>query len=195
MSAPPEDPDAFFAEYLKTRFDEAGGGFSDFSSIGSVLFRVVDAGEWSLKIRDGALEVIREMEDDVVLQITVPKDDFSVLVVEPANRLDAASGPLARQSAAIRRLLGNPETSRLVRRVPGSLLAVVRDGDRSHRVLVTAGRRAADFASADCTVEMSLEDWLLAQTGALNPSDLFMKGKLRIRGNVQIAMALAGAFS
>jgi len=194
MSDVPEDPETFFSVFLAQRFESASPDLAGFSSIGSVLFRVTGVGEWSLRIGDGALECVREMEDDVVLQITVAPSDFPVLFVEPARRL-GADRPLPRQTAALRRLLGNAETSRLVRRVPGSVLVALNQGDRRCQLLVTAGRRRAEVESAECTVELDFDDWNAAEAGSVSLSDLFVKGKLRIRGNVQIAMALAGALS
>ncbi len=194
MPSVPDDPEVLFASYLPERFAKAQGLLGNTSSVGSLLFRVDGVGEWSLRLRDGSLETLREMEDDVVLQVTVSREDFSVLVVEALERLEASDRPLTKASA-FRGLKQDPETARLVRHVPGSVLLVLRDGDVKRRLLVTPGRRKADFAGAECTVECGLADWVEAETGAKSPIDLFIGGKLKVVGNVQIGMALAGALA
>jgi hypothetical protein len=194
MPPVPDDPEVLFASYLPERFAGAQRLLGNTSSVGSLLFRVDGVGEWSLRLRDGSLETVRTMEDDVVLQVTVSREDFSVLVVEALERLEASDRPLTKASA-FRGLKQDPETARLVRHVPGSVLLVLRDGDVKRRLLVTPGRRKADFTGAECTVECGLADWVEAETGVKSPIDLFIGGKLKVAGNVQIGMALAGALA
>ena len=76
-----------------------------------------------------------------------------------------------------------------------ALLFVASAGEKKHRLLVTPGIRTADLAAADCTIECSLSDIAEARERGLSPFQLFSAGKLRIRGNVQIAMALAAVFT
>lgn len=194
MDAVPSEPDAFFTSYLPSRFAKAAARLGVTQSVGSVTARVVDAGEWSLRIEGGELRVLRGAEDDVMLQLTVAPADFDVLVREPLSQLDAENAPLGRVSP-LRALAANPETARLVRHVPGSVMLVARDGDARHRLLMTPGRRKADLAYAECTIDCTLDDLRAAHAGAVPPMQLFVSGKLKITGNVQIAMALAGIFT
>ena len=46
-------------------------------------------------------------------------------------------------------------------------------------------------AEADCTVAMSLEDFKEMATGALDPTTAFMMGKLKVTGDMGVAMKLA----
>jgi hypothetical protein len=64
----PSEPDAFFCDYLPRFFAGSGETFGGATSVASVTLRVEPAGEWSLRLRDGALEVTRGMEDDVVIE-------------------------------------------------------------------------------------------------------------------------------
>jgi hypothetical protein len=160
-----------------------------------VTARIPDVGEWSLRLVEGALEVIRGSEDDVMLQITVPADDFAVLLVEPFEQFDdPARSPFLRVGP-LRALAAKPDVARLVRHVPGSVLFVARTGTTPHRLLVTPGRRTADLARAECTIECKLDDLLDAQEAGVPLMQLFVSGKLKITGNVQIAMALAGVLA
>jgi putative sterol carrier protein len=91
--------------------------------------------------------------------------------------------------------VADPETARLVRHVPGSLLFVLKEGDAKRRLLVTPGRRVADLDKAACTIECRMADFVAAEAGGVSPMQLFTSGKLRISGNLQIAMALAGVLA
>ena len=196
MDLVPSDPDSFFTAYLPARFARASrtlGAASD--SVGSLTARVVDAGEWSLRISGGALVVMRGTEDDVMLQITVLPHDFDVLVREPLQRYGGDERASLLRVGPLRALAAAADTARLVRHVPGSVLFVARDGAVARRLLVTPGRRTADLTSAECTIECALDDLRESQEKGLPPMQLFVSGKLKITGNVQIAMALAGVLA
>ena len=97
MDRVPSDPDSFFTSYLPARFANAAEPLGASNSLGSVTARILDAGEWCLRITDGALVVTRGAEDDVMLQITVSRSDFDVLVREPFERFESEGrAPLLR---------------------------------------------------------------------------------------------------
>ena len=196
MQPVPSDPEAFFVRYLPGQLAASPELATGITSIGSVTCRVLGAGEWSLRLNDGVLEVTRGMEDDVMLQVTMPAPDFEVLVLEPTRALvNAPPRPIPHGGGALAALAVSAETARLVRRVPGSVLFVAADGDARRRLLVTPGRRVADLDSAECTIECLLEDVVTMREKGGSPLQLFTAGKLRMKGNVQIAMALAGVFA
>ena len=190
----PSEPDAFFCDYLPRFFADSGETFGGATSVGSVTLRVEPAGEWSLRLRDGELEVVRGLEDDVVIQVTTPTEDFTALLAEMAMRTNAPA-PSGFRKGPLGALLADAETSRLVRHVPGSLLFVARDGEARRRVLFTPGRRAAKLESAECTIECSLDDLRNAGKTGVTPLALFASGKLKITGNIQIAMALSAVLA
>jgi hypothetical protein len=195
MGGDPPRPEGFFSDYLPRQFALVRAHAAGKSSVGSLLFRVPEAGEWSLRLSDGELEVARGMEDDVMLQVTVALADFDVLVVEPVERIIAAGGTAGPRGGSLRALLADAETARLVRHVPGSVLFVVKDVDDSRRMLVTPGRRPAEMDKAACTISCAIDDFFAAQSGAIPPMTLFAQGKLRVTGNVQIALALSAVFT
>jgi hypothetical protein len=147
-------------------------------------------------LQEGVLEVCPGAEDDVLLQVTVPVEDFEVLVVEPTRVIaKGPSRPVPHGGGALAALAMSAETARLVRRVPGSVLFVVKDGEVRRRLLVTPGRRSADMDSADCTIECALSDIIEMREKGGSPMQLFTLGKLRLKGNIQIAMALSSVFA
>ena len=46
-------------------------------------------------------------------------------------------------------------------------------------------------APADCTIELSLEDLEALISGELNPTAAFMTGKIKVEGDMSVAMALS----
>lgn len=192
----PSDPEEFFTRYLPGQLAGLPELATGITSIGSVTCRVLGAGVWSLRLNDGVLEVTRGMEEDVMLQVTLPLEDFEVLVLTPTREIvSGPQKPIAHGGGALAALAVSAETARLVRRVPGSVLFVAKDGEARRRLLVTPGVRAADLESADCTIECALEDVVAMRAKGGSPMQLFTAGKLRLRGNVQLAMALAGVFA
>jgi hypothetical protein len=130
-----------------------------------------------------------------MLQVTIPAEDFAVLISESVDRSVSRASSQSPNPGPLKALVAKPDTARMVRHVPGSLLFVARDGDIRRRILVTPGIRKASLESAECTIECALADMVDAQTKGLPPMQLFVAGKLKLTGNVQIAMALAGAFA
>jgi hypothetical protein len=196
MVSVPSDPEEFFTRYLPEQLAASPELATGITSIGSITCRVLGAGEWSLRLNDGVLEVTRGMEEDVMLQITVLAPDFETLVLTPTREIvSGPHRPIPHGGGALAALAVSAETARLVRRVPGSVLFVAKDGEVRRRLLVTPGVRAANLDSADCTIECALEDVVAMRAKGSSPMQLFTAGKLRLKGNVQIAMALAGVFT
>jgi hypothetical protein len=167
------------------------GSLPPVSSVGSVTVRVPGVGEWSLRIDEGRLVVTRALEDDVIVQLTIPADDFCPLIVQGVQR---ASDPVKAGRAFLKALSLDAETARLIRHVPGSILLEARDGPHVRKLLFTPGRRAANLDAADCTISCALSDLEAVQAGRARGMDLFTSGKLTLRGNVQLALALSGLF-
>jgi len=54
----------------------------------------------------------------------------------------------------------------------------------------TGSVREGTDKSADVTLTVSDEDFVALANGALNPQQAFMRGKLKLKGKMQIAMKL-----
>ncbi|XP_067846410.1 sterol carrier protein 2 [Heptranchias perlo] len=89
------------------------------------------------------------------------------------------------------------EGENFVKKIGGVFAFKVKDGPGGKEGLwvvdVKNGKGSVDFNSekkADCTITMSDDDLLALMTGKMNPQTAFFQGKLKIAGNMGMAMKL-----
>ena len=191
----PEDPNEFFSRYVPERFAAIAKEFAGTSSAGSLVFRVSGAGEWSFRLKGGALGVEGGVSADAILQISVSRQDFEMLVLPSVMRFEQAPPALDKQLVAFRALSLDAERAQLIRGIAGSVSISISDRGKVSRIVLTPGTAAPNLEQADCDVSMELADFLALQQGTQNPIELLMNNKLRITGNAQIALALSGLFA
>jgi len=162
--------------------------------------RVVGAGEWTVRASEQALGVSPGIADDVVLQISLAAQDFGPLIVEPARRALAAHDSASVASELLARSLWarlgrfDAETAELLRQQQGRILVRIDDAGTLRRVALTPGRVAYSLEAAECSVDCPLAALLELQEKRKNPLDLFYEGRIRIGGDAQLALAIAGLF-
>lgn len=85
-------------------------------------------------------------------------------------------------------------TQGMVQRVkPGALDATVKfDFGDDGKIFIdgNAGTVNNDDADADCTITMKMKDFVALAGGDLDPTTAFMMGKLKVKGNMGVAMKL-----
>ncbi|MBI2059425.1 MAG: SCP2 sterol-binding domain-containing protein [Nitrospirae bacterium] len=67
------------------------------------------------------------------------------------------------------------------------------DGGGQWQIKVADGALAVASGTPDpaqCTITLKVDDWKAMNTGTLNPQAAFMQGKLRIQGDMSLAMRL-----
>lgn len=69
----------------------------------------------------------------------------------------------------------------------GTWHAIIKDG--------TCTVNAGPAASPNLTLSMSAQDWIDMTTGKQNPQMLFMSGRLKLKGDMGLAMKLGSMFS
>lgn len=194
-----DSPLVFFEEFLPSQFALRLAGVDvgalSVSPLG-VVMRVLGAGQWTLSIAGGELSVQSEAAADCALQLTVTEEDFATLFVQSARRVAVAGAVPMPEPAAMARRLGrwDSETTALIRAVKGSVLLKVADAGTTRAVAITPGSQQYSLSDAACTVDCRLEDLRGLQDGSANPLGLLTEGHLRIGGDAQIVMGLAGIF-
>jgi hypothetical protein len=162
-----------------------------------VGLRVVGAGEWTLRIAGEKLQVKPGIESDVALQLSLAALDFESLVVAPLRRAlaqRAAGANVDARSVWTRLGRWDAETVELLRQQTGSILLRIQDGEQKRAIAITPSTRPFSLDSASCTIDCSLADLEALQEQRGNPLDLFYQGQIRISGDAQIALAMAGLF-
>jgi hypothetical protein len=217
----PETPEPFLLEFLPAFVAEIGGPTVPGAVAGppgavsdagarrarrptgaGIAMRVVGVGEWTLRLAEGALRVSAGIADDVALQLSLSARDFGPLVVEPTRRalaVSASDGRAPERALAAKGLwtrLGrfDEETADLLRRQEGRILVRVDDGGTSRNVALTPGLQPYSLDSAECCIDCEMAALEAVQEKRKNPLDLFYEGEIRITGDAQIALAMAGLF-
>lgn len=211
----PERPEAFVNEFLPRSFEElrqaqaaarAPGQRGRVTAPLAVGLRVVGAGEWTLRLASASsgepeLGIERGITEDVALSVSLAERDFVPLVVEPlrraADRARAlAAADVSAATASLWSRLGrwDRETVTLLRQQTGRILVRVSDAGTVRAVALTPGLVPFSLEQAECMIDCNLSDLLELSAKRQSPLDLFYSGQLRISGDAQIALALAGLF-
>ncbi len=189
----PVSPEAFFTQYIPARFSGLPG-FERVSSEGSAVFTVPEVGVWAFRLRTGQLTVEPGVAEDAVVRITVPQASFEPIVVRGTERMAGLALSPDKQMLAFRALTLDAERIAQIRSVTGSVCFAVRDAAVTHRLYVTPGRAEPNLAAPECEISCEAEAFWGLQTGAQNPIELLMSGKIKIAGDAQIPMALSSLF-
>jgi hypothetical protein len=168
-----------------------------------VAIRVVEVGVWTLSVVAARLVVEVGVAPDVALQVSLHGRDFGQLVVAPLKAaVQVRSGEegsmltRARASSGFWSRLGrwDAETVELLRRQTGRILVRVDDAGTSLRVALTPGVQPYSLDEAECYIDCRRVDLEELQAKRASPLDLFYSGQIRITGDAQIALAMAGLF-
>jgi len=184
MASVPRTPSEFFLEFAPSAFSPPSGASSSFA----VSFEVVGAGVFSLRLRAGRLEAEEGAASDVLLRVSIDPPAFDGIVIPMAER--AVSTPAAEpELMALKALTPDADRERLLRESRGTMVLVATSGTTEYRMRVSAGD--VSQAAPECEVACSLEDLWALQSGQANPIELLMNGKIRITGDLQLALSLS----
>lgn len=191
MSDIPRLPAAFFERYVPEHMARLGGAFAGRSSPGAIAFDVTGVGAWSLRLTNGSIDVSSGIAGDALFRVTLLESAFEPVLVQGAERLGAEAG-LERQLVAVRALVLDDDRVRMLKETRGTLAVKLASPTGEHQLLLSLGSDPP-AAAAECELACALEDLWSLQSGAKNPFELLMDGKVKITGNVQLAMVLGAA--
>lgn len=192
----PAEPRELFEEFLPRQAASLGLQLPELPA--SLCVHVLGAGSWTLSLAHGGLQVDAGMQPDTLLQLSLELRDFPLFVVAPLERAVAAldAGPVAPAASSIIQRVSrwDEETLGLLRSQRGSIVTTLSDAEQQHHVALTLGGDAPTFDEPRCRLTCELEDVVAVQEGRSSATDLLYGGRLRMEGDAQIALALAGLF-
>jgi hypothetical protein len=142
---------------------------------------------WSLAAHADHLQVQQALDDNRVLTVSLSEPDFERLVLDQLTLFEQGAPMIAPRA-----LRWDDETRRLITAMPGSILVRIADQEATRKVWLTPGLRSLEVQEARCTIDCELGDLMAVKAGSQQVMELFLAGKLRIDGDVQLALALAG---
>ena len=149
-------------------------------------------GTWAMGFEGGRLAIALGEAGSPPLQVSMSSDDLRAFVagsVRDAIKSKAGGKSIdATQLAKIYRITGKTEQ---VKAYSGDLSLVVENGAASHKLTLTFGGKAPNVASPTTTISIALDDFLAMIGGELNPQAAFFAGKIRLAGDMNLAMGLA----
>lgn len=193
MSTVPTNPVAFFEQYVPARFASVASAVAGRSSPGALELTVTGHGPFSLRLVAGALKVERATAADAVLRAVMNEEDFVALVVQAASEVPDGPVPADAQAGIAKALSVDGERLELIRTLRGSLVLELTDGAVIRRVALAPGADTPSFDEPKCKVELALEDLRGIQRGEIAPIELMFGGRMKLSGDPQLPMAIAGA--
>jgi hypothetical protein len=151
-----------------------------------------DGGAWTAAVVDGAIRVDAGASGTPIMQVTLSVQDWRAIVAGSVrDRLQgAASQAPPFDPNAISKLLTLPEVSESLRGMEGNLQLVLEDGDDAYRVTLTFGDSSRDVETPTTTVAVTMDDAAQIASGQENPQAAFFAGKIRLDGDMNLAMGL-----
>lgn len=185
-------PAAFFAAIAEALKDEPAPANA---SPDKLLLNITgDAGgTWAVGFVGGRLAIEQGPASTAPLQVTSSIEDFRAFLageIRDAVKAKAgskAAGLDAKQAAKLFRVTSKAEQ---IKQYTGDLQLVVENGPKTHKLTLTFGGNAPKPEAPVTTISISLADFLALVGGELNPQAAFFAGKIRLDGDMNLAMGL-----
>ena len=181
-------PDEFFEKILPELASAKQGELSDEQKAVSHAVGVVLSGDgggsWTLKIDGGQLQVSKGVAEESNPVVELSVEDWRGVMTGKKAML--ASGPSA-DLMAIDPSKFKPVLLERIKPINGTIRFVVEDPDEGDlQVTIKFGGSAPD--EPQTTVTTDAETARQTQEGTMNPQMAFMQGKVRIVGDMNLAM-------
>lgn len=185
-------PAAFFAAIAEALKDEPAPANAAPDKL--VMHVTGEAGgTWAMGFVNGRLAIDEAAADKPPLQVTSSIEDFraflagSVRDAVKAKAGSKAAGIDAKQAARLFRITTKTDQ---VKQYSGDLQLVVENSPKNHTLTLTFGGGTPNPAKPTTTISISLEDFMALIGGELNAQAAFFAGKIRLDGDMNLAMGL-----
>lgn len=190
----PEDPDAYFRKFFAAQYAADPARYTTADTAGAAAFVVTGGGAWTFRVRGGGLEVKRGVAKDVALQVAVGPEDFRAIFVErPRSEVERTGSISDLSRDALRPLFLDARAKKIVEKARGTLGFRLADGGTRRLLALTPGAEAA--AEPRATVLVGLDDFLGVVGRKKNAKLLFVMGKLRVKGDLALALHMSTLLS
>lgn len=152
-----------------------------------------DGGAWAMGFVDGRLAIDAGNAPNPPVQVTSSIEDFRAFVAGPIR--DAVKAKAGQRAAAvdpkqIAKLFRITTKTEQAKQYKGDLQLVVENGATQHKLTLTFGGGAPNPAAPTTTISITLDDFLALLGGELNAQAAFFAGKIRLDGDMNLAMGL-----
>lgn len=149
-------------------------------------------GSWSMGFKNGKLAIDAGHEAGAPLQVSATTGDFRAFIAgEIRDAVKARAGGKgqidAKQMAKLFKVTNKTDQ---VKAFSGDLQLRMDDGAKSYKLTLTFGGGAPNPAAPKTTVTMDLSDFLALTAGELNAQAAFFAGKIKLDGDMNLAMGL-----
>lgn len=193
LSKLPSDitPDAFFALLEEALASEPAPANASPDKL-QVYLEGDGGGAWSIGFDGGRLACAAGVAASPPLQISLTVGDWRAFVAGRVRDAVAARvdvGFDASQAAKLYRITHKTEQ---VKAFSGNLQVIVEDKAESsdYKLTLTFGGGTPNAAAPDTTVALDLDDFVSLAAGELNAQQAFFNGKIRLDGDMNLAMGL-----
>lgn len=186
-SSPTVQVDPFFLEWLPQRFTELAEKDPTLGQTECSLLAVVGDAAFTLNLGGGKLSVVSGKPDPApTFRLHADEAGFQHLVGAAMQATTAEPSPDPR---ALKLLRLDAETVNLAASIPACVKLCILSAESTHELVFGPG--AKSDSDVGCTVECPADDLELLRQGAADPIELFMSGRLKVDGDLQVAMALS----
>lgn len=150
-------------------------------------------GTWAMGFVDNRLAIEEGTADSPPMQLSITLDDLRAFVagdIRDAVKAKAGDKASAVDPTKLAKLFKITHKTEQVKAYSGDLQMIIENGGAAHKLTLTFGGGRPDPAQPTTTISITLDDFLALLGGELNAQAAFFAGKIRLDGDMNLAMGL-----